>query len=297
MKKIKILSGLFLTMCFYVNAQTQKAIIPTTAKVITQATKSPQYTVTVAREIKPISLDLKWKPLLNNRCIKHHSKNDLGLQQIKNQKMMLKQNEKLNTPETEITSAAAAVTPVVGSNFLGNTNTGNSPMDNSVAISNGGKIISVANNSIEFYNTNGTMTFTNTIDGFFNDPTITNVCDPVVIYDSGADKFIFFAQECSGNSSNSNILVCFSQTNDPNGNWWNYKFSGNPANNNTWFDYPKIAVSTNELYVTGNSFSNSSIFEESLLYQIEKNNGYTGGTINWQYWNNITSSPFNLLPV
>jgi hypothetical protein len=297
MKKIKLLTGLFLTMCFYVNAQTQKAIIPTTAKVISQATKSPQYTVNVAKEIKPISLDLKWKPLLNNRCIKHHSKNDLGLQQIKNQKMMQKQNEKLNTPETEITGATAAVTPVVGSNFLGNTNTGNSPMDNSVAISNGGKIISVANNSIEFYNTNGTMTFTNTIDGFFNDPTITNVCDPVVIYDSGADKFIFFAQECSGNSSNSNILVCFSQTNDPNGNWWNYKFSGNPANNNTWFDYPKIAVSTNELYVTGNSFSNSSIFEESLLYQIEKNSGYTGGTINWQYWNNITSSPFTLLPV
>ena len=108
-------------------------------------------------------------------------------------------------------------------------------MDNSVAISNGGKIISVANNSIEFYNTNGAMTYTNTIDAFFNDPTITNVCDPVVIYDSGADKFIFFAQECSGNSSNSHILICFSQTNDPNGNWWNYKLNGDPANNNTWF--------------------------------------------------------------
>ncbi|MBK8586879.1 MAG: T9SS type A sorting domain-containing protein [Bacteroidetes bacterium] len=157
--------------------------------------------------------------------------------------------------------------------------------------------LSVANNSIEFYNTSGTMTYTNTIDGFFNDPTITNVCDPVVIYDSGADKFIFFAQECSGNSSNSNLLICFSQSNDPNGNWWNYKFNGNPANNNTWFDYPKIAVSTNELYVTGNSFSNSGNFQESLLYQIEKNSGYSGGTVNWQYWNNITSSPFTLLPV
>ena len=297
MTKTKLIIGLFLTSCFFVNAQTQKATIPTTAKVISQATKSPAYTATVAREIKPISVDLNWKPLLNNRCIKHHSENDLKLEQIKNQKMMQKRNAKFKTPDTENTAAAAAVTPVVGSNFLGNTNTGNSPMDNSVAISNGGKIVSVANNSIEFYNTTGAMTYTNTIDAFFNDPTITNVCDPVVIYDGGADKFIFFAQECSGNSSNSNILICFSQTNDPNGNWWNYKFNGNPANNNTWFDYPKMAVSTNELYITGNSFSNSSVFQESLLYQIEKNSGYTGGNISWQYWNNITSSPFTLLPV
>lgn len=297
MKKTKLLTGLFLTTCFFVNAQTQKAIIPTTAKVIGQATKSAEYTATVAREIKPISVDLKWKPLLNNKCIKHHTKNDFELQQIKNQKMIQKQNAILKTTDAEDIAVNLALTPVVGSNFLGNVNTGNSPMDNSVAISNGGKIISVANNSIEFYNTNGAMTYTNTIDAFFNDPTITNVCDPVVIYDSGADKFIFFAQECSGNSSNSHILICFSQTNDPNGNWWNYKLNGDPANNNTWFDYPKIAVSTNELYITGNSFSNSSIFQESLLYQIEKNSGYSGGILNWQYWNNITSNPFTLLPV
>ena len=297
MKKAKLIIGILLLTCFLVNAQSKKAIIPMTTKVIGQASKSPEYIAAVAREIKPLSVDLKWKPLLNNRCIKHHSENDLKLEQIKNQKMLLKQNVKLKATDTENITSTEAVSPVVGSNFLGNTNTGNSPMDNSVAISNGGKIISVANNSIEFYNTDGTMTFSNTINGFFNDPQITNVCDPVVIYDSGEDKFIFFAQECSGNSSNSNILICFSQTNDPNGNWWNYKLTGNPFNNYTWFDYPKIAVSNNELYITGNSFNNSNIFQEALFYQIEKNNGYTGGNLHWQFWNYISSNPFTLLPV
>ena len=38
-------------------------------------------------------------------------------------------------------------------------------------------------------------------------------------------------------------------------------------------------------------------FQEALLYQIEKNNGFIGGNLNWQYWHNITSSPFTLLPV
>lgn len=303
MKKAKLLTGLFLTTCFWVNAQNQKATIPPTAKLIGHGTKSPEFTAQLVGEIKPVSVDLKWKPLLNNRCVKHHTPDDLKLEQIKQQKMLLKTNTAYKTTETEAAAAAAAVTPVVGSNFLGNTNTGNSPLDNSIAISNGGKIVSVANNSIEFYNTNGTMTYSNTIDGFFNDPTITNVCDPVVIYDSGADKFIFFAQECSGASSNSHLLVCFSTTNDPNGSWWNYKLTGNPAANNTWFDYPKMAVSTNELYITGNSFNNGGGgFEEALLYQIQKNNGFIGGSLNWQYWNNISdgsifTEPFTLLPV
>lgn len=296
MKKI-LFTGFFLTMCVFAIAQTKKVEPPSTSKTSSHGTKSSEYAAQLLGEIKPISVDIKWKPLLTNRCIKHHSENDIQLEQIKSQKLNLKTNSNLKKADNENYSDATAATPIVGLNFLGNSNTGNSPMDNSVAISNGGKIISVANNSIEFYNTNGMMTFSNTIDGFFNDPTITNVCDPVVIYDSGSDKFIFFAQECSGASSNSKLLVCFSQTNDPNGNWWNYKLTGNPVNNNTWFDYPKLAVSNNELYISGNSFSNSGAFQEALLYQIEKNNGFIGGSLNWQYWHNIAGNPTTLLPV
>jgi hypothetical protein len=297
MKKMLLLTALILISGFCLSAQNKKVAIPATAQLVNQGTKSPQYTSELVGEIKPVSVDLKWKPILINQCAKHHTENDVLLEQIKSQKMLAKNAVAYKTNQTENSSATAGVTPVVGFNFLGNTNTGNSPMDNSIAISNNGKIVSVANNSIEFYDANGTITYTNSIEGFFDDPTITVVCDPVVIYDSGDDRFIFFAQECSGASANSHLLVCFSQTNDPNGSWWKYKLTGNPANNNTWFDYPKIAVSTNELYITGNSFSNSGTFKEALLYQIEKSNGYIGASLNWQYWNNITSNPFTLLPV
>jgi hypothetical protein len=67
--------------------------------------------------------------------------------------------------------------------------------------------------------------------------------------------------------------------------------------NSTWFDYPKLAVSDNELYITGNSFNDIGEFQESLLFQIEKNNGFIGASLNWQYWHNISGSPFTLLPV
>lgn len=178
MKKKSLLTGLILTSCFWANAQYNKVAISPTAKIVSQGTKSAEFTAQLMGEIIPISVDLKWKPFLIKKCIKHHTENDELLDQIKSQKMLSKNNSSFKTNETENSAAAATVTPVVGSNFLGNTNTGNSPLDNSVAISNGGKIVSVANNSIEFYNTSGTMTFTNSIDGFFNDPTITNVCDP-----------------------------------------------------------------------------------------------------------------------
>ncbi|MGB4846540.1 MAG: T9SS type A sorting domain-containing protein [Saprospiraceae bacterium] len=295
MKTHSLLISLFF-LSISLNAQFKKAEIPITAKVISRGTKSKEYTAQLLGEISPVSIDLNWKPVLSNISIEHHSEYDEQLEQIKNQKTLLKLNN-LFQPSDENSSLRGGGAPIVGINFQGNENTGTSPLDNSVAISNGGRIVSVANNSIEFYSTNGSLNFSNKIDEFFNDASITHVCDPVVIYDSGADKFIFFAQECSGSPDNTNLLICFSKTNNPNSGWWKYKFTGDPSGSNTWFDYPKLAVSTNELYITGNSFSESGNFREALLYQIEKNNGYTGGTINWQYWNDIEGSPFTLLPV
>ncbi len=297
MKRTLLLASLILAACIPGKAQYLKAPMSPTAKVIGQAKKSPEYTLKPLGEIRPVSVDLKWKPLLSNKPVKHHSEDDAKLEAIKAQKMLHKINAVSKTNDEELSASPTEITPVIGANFAGNNNTGYSPMDNSIAISNGGRIVSVANNSFEIYNTNGTLSYTNTIDGFFNDPSITSVCDPVVIYDSGADKFIFFAQECSGSSSSTALLICFSQSNNPNANWWKYKLTGNPVGNNTWFDYPKIAVSNNELYITGNSFSNDGDFQQALLFQIEKGNGFIGNVLNWQYWYDLTADPFTLLPV
>lgn len=67
-------------------------------------------------------------------------------------------------------------------------------------------------------------------------------------------------------------------------------------NDNSWFDYPKMSISNNELYITGNLFTNSSNFNQAILYQIQKAAGYSGGNLNWQYWNNIAGSPLHYVP-
>lgn len=267
---------------------------------ISSAIKSPSFSIQCVGETNRVSADRNWLPILSSKCIRktHNSPEEENIRLIKAEKTHTKLEQyKKNKTGIEKTSATGG--PVIGTNYLGNPNDGHSPMDNSIAISNDGWIVSVANTTIEFDDINGNNTYFNTIPLFFNFNGITVTCDPVVIYDSGADRFIIFAQECSGNSANSYLLIAFSKTNNPNDGFWKYQLTGNPKNNSKWFDYPKLAVSTNELYISGNLFSNglNPTFSEAILYQIEKNNGYSGANINWQYWTGIGGAPFTLLPV
>ncbi|MFN8155032.1 MAG: T9SS type A sorting domain-containing protein [Bacteroidia bacterium] len=258
-------------------------------------TRSQVMTLQPVGVSNPVSKDAHWRPILTNKCVEREPRvpDHDKLERLKAEKA--RQKYAAGTSSREVGMVASA--PVVGSNWLGNTNTGYSPMDNSIAISDGGIIVSVANNSLLVTDITGTVLYFNDIVTFFNDPGITSVCDPVVLYDRPQDKFIFFFQECSGNSSNTHICICFSQTNNPaSGGWWNYKLTGDPQGAGVWFDYPKMAVSNDELFITGNMFSNAGVFSQALVFQIEKNPGYTGGNINWNYWFNINNNPFTLLP-
>lgn len=299
MKSKLLLSVLLAFIGLSAFAQEQKIVLDESKK-LGAATKSEMFTLQCLGELNTPTADLKWKPILTNKCISFEPKspNYELIEQIKTEKLRLKQEHidlrKVNTSET----TAQIVTPVLGANWLGNVNSGSSPMDNNIAISNGGIIVSVANTTIEIDDVTGNLLYYNDISTFFNDPSISNACDPVVLYDVTADRFIFFFQECSGNSANSYLCICFSKTNNPaTGGWWKYKVTGNPLNDNSWFDYPKMAISNNELYITGNLFNNSSNFNQAILYQIQKAAGYSGGNLSWQYWNNIAGSPFTLCPL
>jgi hypothetical protein len=177
-------------------------------------------------------------------------------------------------------------------------NSGSSPLDNNIAISNGGIIVSVSNDILEIDDSQGSLLYYNDFVTFFNSSSIQNVCDPIVLYDNQVDRFILFFQESSGVAVNSKLCIAFSKTNDPStGGWWKYLITGNPLNDGSWFDYPKMSISSNELYITGNLFYETGGFNEAILYQLDKNDGYNGAALTWQYWHNISGSPFTLLPV
>ena len=261
-----------LITCVFSKAFSQdvKPIIANT-KIIGNGDKSSLINSTCLGDETAPSLDLLWKPLLSKKkeIKEFHPEvpNEEKLDSIKGAKQLFK--NKTIKPNSEIISQK--ITPVLGANWLGNLNSGSSPLDNNIAISNGGIIVSVSNNILEIDDSQGNLLYYNDFVTFFNSSSIQDVCDPVVLYDNQADRFILFFQECSGVSANSKLCIAFSKTNNPStGGWWKYQITGNPLNDGSWFDYPKMSISSNELYITGNLFFESGDFNEAILYQIDK---------------------------
>lgn len=197
--------------------------------------------------------------------------------------------------------------PVVEIGFVADSQSG-IPPDNEMAISKANKAVSVMNSRISVLDGNtGEMQYRKTLQIFsfgaglntFND----NKYDPKVIYDPEADKYICIM--LNSTDALNYIVVGFSKTNDPAGEWNFYKFYGNYQDDNTWFDYPAISITKDEFFFTGNKIKfNTSWqagFSQTLIYQVDKNSGYNGDTmVTYQIWDNIqyNGKPIrNLYPV
>ena len=169
------------------------------------------------------------------------------------------------------------------------------PNDNSLAVSNDGKIVSVTNSRIHIFDENGTVLDTNSLDAFVTGTGAGTAVkfDPVTVYDPVSDRFIvvFLNGTASGNSK---VIVCFSTTNDPTGNWNVYVLDGEVVPGN-WTDYPQIGISTDELFITGNVFQdNQGGGTGSIIWQINKADGYAGNPLTIQPW---MSNEFSFRPV
>jgi len=236
-------------------------------------------------------VEAKWAVSVRPTFARNHSTPEIAA--IKAAKMQ----EKLATLGTgaEEFDDARVVTPLLGQNMEGNWSVVGTPPDNTMAISNGGFIVSANNDGVEYHNAAGQFLYVDFWANFINDPSLTGmIYDPKVIYDSQADRFVMVVLHGS-TAATSKVLVCFSKTNNPltGGGWWIYNLSGNPLNNNCWWDYPNLGVSNNEIYVTGNLFtSGNNTFNQAVVYQISKAQGYAGGTINFDTWSGFSSTPF-----
>ena len=236
----------------------------------------------------------------------HASANKLETIRKKEEKTRLKFS-KLSREEAPTIENGAAVSPTLGTNFLGNEMFGGTPPDNSMAVSNGGIIVSADNATIEIYDGDAADPYLSTLTShsdffsFLNPSPTGSLYDPKVLYDSDADRFIYLILHGTS-SAQSELLICFSQSNNPaQDGWWVYRIQGNQGHAGSWFDYPNIAVSNNEFYVTGNMFTDAGDFSGNVLFQIEKNACYQGGNINYQYWSNVVGqgneTAFTMVPL
>lgn len=195
--------------------------------------------------------------------------------------------------------------PTVGQNFQGNEFEG-VPNDNDMAISNDGKLVSVTNSMIYIFDVvQDTLLLAISLEAF-TDSTVglpARKFDPRVTYDFQQDRFIM--AYLSGNRSTDNgIVLAFSETNDPMGNWNMYALPGNPFNDSTWSDYPMMEIADGRLLLTVNQIRDGVSwqlgFTQSIIWQIDKATGYAGSNLSTRMYSGIEygGKPLrNLTPV
>jgi hypothetical protein len=260
--------------------------------VKSNATISSQKQVPLAG-IAGINNDENWGIVYRN--IEENEIRDEKVEYIKNSypSKKLFQSD-LKTEETD------AVDIEIGQQYDTNTFDGSYPPDNAMAISNIGYVVTIVNSNYKVYNSSGQLKKSQTIEAFVNDASLNDVIfDPKILYDSGSDRF-FFCELHGSSSTTSQLLLFFSKTNNPIDGWWYYKIAISSDVASRWADYPNIGVSNNEVYVTANLFTNAGQFKQSVIYQIDKNSVYNGGTLNYLFYQNITDDqgdpPFTIMP-
>ncbi|MEM6270065.1 MAG: T9SS type A sorting domain-containing protein [Bacteroidota bacterium] len=196
-----------------------------------------------------------------------------------------------------------ALEPWMGRNFRSNIAIQGVPNDNDLAVG-GNFVLSVINSNIWMHDRDGNTLKTISLEAWSDTLNVSqDQFDPRALYDPRHDRFIIVC--LSGfTSTTNNIVVGFSATNDPTGDWNLYALPGDPLNDTLWTDYPIIALTEYELFVTGNLLRNGEPwqtgFDKSICWQIDLDNGYAGDTLETRLWERPTfgGAPIrNLCPV
>ncbi len=157
------------------------------------------------------------------------------------------------------------------------------PSDNTLAISNDGIILLSMNSTVYAYDFNiDTTVITNefiSLRQIGNGTFSSTYYDPKLFYDPSVDRFILaFLKDFD--PQNSEIVICFSSSSDPNDQWYVYNLPGNPLDNNRWTDFPAIAVTDDKLYFTANliipDVSWQIGFDGSVIWEMDKHKGFSG---------------------
>lgn len=196
-----------------------------------------------------------------------------------------------NGSSPSIGNRVAIDTPVLLEDFAGNSWISGIPLDNHLAVSNSGYVVTVVNTQLVVLDETGSYLGVFNLDEFWGElGEIDLYFDPRIIYDPAEDRFIMAMMQdfdCAG----SNIVFAFSNSPDPTGEWNLYQFEGCPKSNATFADFPMISITSEELFFTYNAVYQDSTwqtgFAETFIYQIDKTHGYAGDSLDWRSWSNI----------
>ncbi len=188
--------------------------------------------------------------------------------------------------------------PSIQKGFEGLSGSG-TPNDNHVAVNNEGMVMSVLNTNIRVFNDTGKLLKTWGLASFARNPNLNpegtlpmldRPFDPRVLFDQEANRWMVVFMNGTLHS-NSATIVGFSTSSDPLQPWNVYRLSGNPLNDTTWSDYPIVALGSGDLFITLNQLKNNKGwqdgFVQSIIWQVNKSDGFEGKTLNKNLWHGL----------
>jgi len=209
---------------------------------------------------------------------------------IKNN-LLSAQNNSLSDLISPALKSSTICPPVVQTNFEGNPLTpfylppvGYYASESSIAISNAGKIVSISNGWLNYYDENGTQVFSDSLYHFGN-----SLIDVHVMYDPKKDRFVFISSygftDFVGTFQVMGVAVAFSKTNDPMDGWNFYFLPDSLFKDNCSSDYPQLGMSDKEVFITQLRINKGGNINQSVIVQMDKNAGYSGNaSINSQVY-------------
>ncbi len=183
----------------------------------------------------------------------------------------------------------------VGRQFVANNLARFTPCDNAMAISDSGYIVSADNYTIEYYQeTTDTLVQHQRHHTFYGDTALFEVpFDPRVIYDRYTKRFILITLTYKDSMANK-ILVSVSNGQDPRNGWNHYRINSDTLDNNQWFDFANIAVNRDEIFISGNMFSDSAdVFKGVKVFQIRKREALMGQPLSYKIWPDVLDDDGN----
>ncbi len=168
-----------------------------------------------------------------------------------------------------------ALTGMVG--FDGGSSTGWTPPDPDLAVGPN-HLVQMTNGRIAFFQKNGSMDFTDQIEGssgfWGNQGAAGFVFDPEVRWDPHTQRFFAMANERDGDEPY--FLLAVSDDDNPNGSWAKYRINVQAAAGDTDIDSPNMGIDEEAVYLTADFFGPTKF----LVYVIEKAPLLSGGPVN-----------------
>lgn len=196
------------------------------------------------------------------------------------------------TPNNSVATKKNGNLPFISKNFPGNLTNGGTPMDNNVAVSHEGKVVSVVNTNVRIFDSTGQFLFSRSLSNFANKLGILDrPFDPHVLYDADEKRFIMMFLN-GADHTNTNLILAFSETEDPTKTWNFYKLEGNITPNQWWSDYPFFAISNQELFISVLLWDDDesgwdSDAKDENIWQINKFDGYEAKPLRSKVYNNL----------